>query len=105
MGARPAPENWPKVPLAYIEWYSKLGGAADAKHGLMYHIKKVSTTSNPGRVQGAILPLSRIRQSCMLFPVFPAVVPTHWTASNVLDHATSFLVNNWVSKYSYQCIW
>ena len=105
LGAQPAPRSWPKVPLAYIEWYSKLGGAADAKHGLMYHIKKVSTTSNPIRVQGTILPLSHIRQSCMLFPVFPAVVPTHWTASNVLDHATSFLVNNWVSKYSYQCIW
>jgi hypothetical protein len=79
--------------------------AADAKHGMMYHIKKVSTTSNPVRVQGAILPLSRIRQSCMLFPAFPAVVPTHWTATNVLDHATSFLVNNWLSKYSYQTIW
>jgi hypothetical protein len=26
----------------------------------------VTTTSNPVRVQGAILPLTRIRQSCML---------------------------------------
>ena len=105
LGAQPAPRNWSKEPLVYIEWYSKLDGAADAKHGLMYHIKKVSTTSNPVRVQGVILPLSHIHQSCMLFPVFPAVVPAHWTATNVLDHATSFLVNNWLSKYSYQSIW
>jgi hypothetical protein len=92
-------------PLAYIEWYSKLEGAAAGKHGMMYHIKKVSTTSNPVRVQGDILPLSSIRQSCMLFPVFPEDVPAHWSASNVLDQATSFLVNNWLSKYSYQSIW
>ena len=105
LGTQPAPRNWPTEPLVYIEWYSKLGGAADLKHGLMYHIKKVTTTSNPVRVQGAILPLTRIRQSCMLFPLFPKVVPSHWTPTNVLDHATSFLVNNWLSKYSYQSIW
>jgi len=105
LGAQPAPKTWPNEPLAYIEWYSKLDGAADAKHGLMYHIKKACTTSNPARVQGVILPLGRIRQSCMLFPTFPAVVPVHWSTTNVLDHASSFLVNNWLSKYSYQSIW
>jgi hypothetical protein len=105
LGTQPAPRNWPTEPLVYIEWYSKLEGAADPKHGLMYRIKKVTTTSNPVRLQGAILPLTKIRQSCMLFPIFPAVVPSHWTATNVLDHATSFLVNNWLSKYSYQSIW
>lgn len=105
LGVHPAPVNWPTEPLVYIEWYSKLDRAAHPKHGLMYHIKKVATTSNPVRVQGAILPLSQIRQSCMLFPMFPAVVPSHWTPTNILDHATSFLVNNWLSKYTYQSIW
>jgi hypothetical protein len=105
LGPQPAPINWPKTPLVYIEWYSKLNTLADPKHGLMYQIKKVFTTSNPVRVQGAILPLSHIRQSCMLFPVFPAVVSTQWTSTNVLDESTSFLVNNWLSKYSYQSIW
>ena len=47
LGTQPAPRNWPTEPLAYIEWYSKLEGAADPKPGLMYHIKKVTTTSNP----------------------------------------------------------
>ena len=99
------PRHWPMEPLAYIEWYSKLETAAVKKNRMMYHIKKVSTTSNLARVQGDILRLSHIRQSCMLIPMFPAVVPTHWTPSNVLDQATSFLVNNWLSKYSYQSIW
>jgi len=41
----------------------------------------------------------------MLFPVFPASVPTHWTPDNVLDEADTFYINNWLSKYSYQTIW
>jgi hypothetical protein len=80
----------------------------------MYRIKKVtvpvSSTSSSSKeqipkVQGAIIPLSRIRQSCMLFPVFPSSVPTHWTPDNVLDKADTFYINNWLSKYSYQTIW
>lgn len=51
LGTQPAPKNWPTEPLVYIEWYSKLEGAADPKHGLMYCIKKVTTTSNPVRHQ------------------------------------------------------
>ena len=105
-GLRPAPRNWPKEPLVYIEWYSTLERAANPRNGLMYRIKKVSTTVNQKtRVQGAILPLSSIRQSCMLFPIFPASVPVHWTPDSVLDHASSFYVNNWLSKYDYQTIW
>ena len=74
---------------------------------MMYRIKKVSSTSSTtaGKVQGTILPLSRIRQSCMLFPIFPSSIPAHWTPDSILDHASSFYINNWLSKYSYQTIW
>jgi hypothetical protein len=78
---------------------------------MMYRIKKVSSTftssSKPDqkRVQGSILPLSHIRQSCMLFPISPSSVPAHWKADNVLDLASSFYINNWLSKYCYQTIW
>jgi hypothetical protein len=113
-GKRPAPRKWPKEPLVYIEWYSKLQKTANPRHGMMYPIKKItapstqpssSTEAQVTRVQGAILPLSCIRQSCMLFPIFPASVPTHWTPNSVLDDASSFYINNWLSKYSYQTIW
>jgi hypothetical protein len=106
-GIRPAPSNWPKDPLVYIEWYSRLENAAKPRNGMMYCIKKVSsTTMDQGtRVQAAILPLSSIRQSCMLFPVFPISVPAHWTPDSVLDYASSFYINNWLSKYDYQTIW
>jgi hypothetical protein len=99
-GARPAPRNWPKEPLVYIEWYSKLEKAANSRNGMMYLIKK-----DNDKVQGTILRLSNIRQSCMLFPTFPSSVPAHWKTDNILDSASSFYINNWLSKYSYQTIW
>ncbi|EGO26572.1 hypothetical protein SERLADRAFT_368127 [Serpula lacrymans var. lacrymans S7.9] len=33
------PKHWPKIPLAYIEWYTKLKGSADPAH-MMYAITK-----------------------------------------------------------------
>jgi hypothetical protein len=79
---------------------------------MMYHIKKVEPTSSssdiPKRAPGAIIPISNIRQSCMLFPAFPkdsGRTPSDWTTDNVLDKCSSFFVNNWLSKYSYQSIW
>ena len=99
-----APSNWPKEPLVFIEWYSRLEKAAKPVNRMMYCIKKVSSTTGD-KVQGAILPLSRIHQSCMLFPMFPSSIPAYWTPDSILDHASSFYINNWLSKYSYQTIW
>jgi len=109
-GARPAPSNWPKEPLVYIEWYSRLEKSANPRNGMMYRIKKIplkssATSMDKDKVQGTILRLSCIRQSCMLFPTFPSSVPAHWTTDNILDSASSFYINNWLSKYSYQTIW
>ena len=89
----------------YVEWYTKFTSTADIKNGMMYQVRKAYTSTSPHRVQGTILPLSNIHQSCMLFPISPEDVPIEWTPSNVLDKASSFLVNNWLSKYSYQTIW
>jgi hypothetical protein len=72
----------------------------------MYHVSKVHNTQRT-RVQGAIIPLANIRQSCMLIPIFinDESEWQSWTPENVLDSASSFLVNNWASKYSYETIW
>ena len=74
----------------------------------MYDIKKVKNSQGT-RVQGAIVPLENIRQSCMLFPRFPGPDQNNewkdWTHDNVLDLCSRFLVNNWSSKYNYQTIW
>jgi len=104
LGPQPAPPQWPKEPLAFVEWYSPLANAAHVRHGMMYLVKKVKN-SQGNRVQGTIIPLANIRQSCMLFPIFDGTPDTTWTPASSLDLASSFLVNNWLSKYSYQSIY
>lgn len=72
-------------------------------HG-MYKVKR--SLSGDGSVNGAIIPLSNIRQSCHLFPKFDNNdALCQWSASTALDTATSFYVNNWLNSYAYQTIW
>jgi hypothetical protein len=98
------PSNYPQEPLACIEWYSKLQGAADPNH-MMYRITK-SPPRADGSVPTSIIPLSDIHQSCQLFPFFSNKdVDSTWTTHNSLDQCSVFLVNNWRSLYSYQTIW
>ncbi|KAF8233915.1 hypothetical protein L208DRAFT_1264593 [Tricholoma matsutake] len=100
-----APSSWPQEPLAYIQWYSRLKSSPDEHHG-MYDVK---TT-----IEGAIVPLASIRQTCMFIPRFSnpfsgdrtlALAEAGWTWYNVLDRCSAFWVNNWVDMYSYQTIW
>ncbi len=105
LGPRPRPPSWPQGPLAYIEWYSKTPSSAQEHLGNMYSIKKGVTTAL-NHLPGAVMPLHDIRQSCMLIPKFTSGdIPANWNTSNVLDLCSSFLVNNWSSKYAYQTIW
>ena len=100
----PLPSYLSKELLVYVEWYTCQGHAPNATHG-MYIISKAYDTQE--RRQGAVVPLSSIRQSCMLTPVFPKTDQEMllWTSDNVLDVAESFYINNWQSKYSYQTIY
>lgn len=106
-GGAPTPSYWPQEPLVYLEWYSPLASSPDPTHR-MYTVKKAAPSAN-GVLQGKIVPVSQIRQSCHLCPQFPAgpqgVVPPEWTTDNVLDLATHFHLNNWGSKYAYQTLW
>ena len=102
-GRAPLPSIIPKGPLAYVEWYTRQSPQADRNHGL-YRVSKAYDSQ--GKPQGAIIPLSNIRQNCMLTPVFKdADEEQTWRADNVLDLAETFWVNNWASKYIYQTVW
>jgi len=104
MGPRERPSSWHKEPLVFIEWYSLTPASTDENQGLMYRITK-TTVSSTGRVQGAIVPLRSIHQSCMLSPSFGrGAVPKDWRTDTVLDMASIFFINNWNSKYAYQTI-
>jgi hypothetical protein len=102
-GPRQRPDTWHSGPLAFVEWYSSTPSSAEENHGCMYRIKKIKTPQ--GRVRGAIIPLSNIRQSCMLSPAFEKQIPKTWRSDNILDLASTFFINNWSSKHAYQTIW
>ena len=106
LGQQHAPQHWPTSPLAYIEWYSSIPSQPSVPNGNMYLIKKIEPSTGT-QAQSSIIPVSNIRQSCMLFPVFPKLAPIakDWRSENILDKCSSFLINNWSSKYAYQTIW
>ncbi|KAF5341494.1 hypothetical protein D9757_014788 [Collybiopsis confluens] len=97
----PSPLNWPHIPLAYVAWFSHFKSQPSAEFG-MYTVKP-SVASN-GIAQGAIIPLSDIRQTCMLTPNSSDWDST-WTSDNVLDKCQFFFVNNLQSKYTYQTVY
>jgi hypothetical protein len=98
----PSPLSWTKAPLAYIEWYTTPKTTPEPNHN-MYSIRKLYRSDNTQA--GSIIPLTSIRQSCMLFPVFSKETDMTWTTDNVLDLCPSFLVNNWQNMYAYKTIW
>lgn len=94
--------------LAYVEWY--------APPTLTIQQRKVHNMASirkpPPQADGSplwsIIPLINIRQSCMLTPNFgycSAALQSSWKSENVLDLASSFLVNNWSSVYTYKTIY
>lgn len=84
-GTQPIPRIWPKGPLAYVEWYTKLKHHCEKDHG-MYAISKA--TDSQGHIQGSVMPLSNICQSCMLFPIFHDMEEEKtWRQNDVLDEA------------------
>lgn len=105
LGIVSAPKAWPQEYLAYVEWYSAPSLSASA--ATSYNMARVDvTTSLTKGPDWSIIPLTNIRQSCMLFPHFKRCPPqVGWTCDNVLDNATSFLVSNWSSLYAYKTIY
>ncbi|KAJ8521820.1 hypothetical protein ONZ45_g1539 [Pleurotus djamor] len=98
----PAPEHWPKGPLAYVEWYN-LSTVPDPQ--TLFYTAQQPLENTPG----AIVHLSQIRQTCMLTPKFGHF---SWTSlqgvdsENVLDFpGRPYLLNNFSSLYAYQSIW
>ncbi|KAF9017031.1 hypothetical protein BDP27DRAFT_1251605, partial [Rhodocollybia butyracea] len=92
-----------ETPLAYVTWFSRFKSVPDSKNG-MYRVQPSVSASN-GTPQGEIIPLSDIRQSCMLVPSSSDWEGNGWTSDNILDKCPAFFVNNFQSKYTYQTIY
>ncbi|KAJ3816192.1 hypothetical protein EV361DRAFT_813018, partial [Lentinula raphanica] len=91
----------PQEHLAYVTWYTRFKPAPDPATG-MYRIEPAIASN--GVPQGAIIPLSQVRQSCMLVPS-KSTWDKSWNSENILDECSSFFVNNLQTKYTYQTIY
>ncbi|TFK79321.1 hypothetical protein K466DRAFT_505729 [Polyporus arcularius HHB13444] len=78
--------------LAYVEWFTAFT-QPDPVHGL-YRVSRCR--GDNGERLASVIDIRDIQRSCHLYPVFPPVVPRHWTHSNVLDECDNF----YVSPYS-----
>lgn len=67
--------------------------------------KAYMSGSQSDQRQWSIVPVTNIRQLCMLIPDFehnPMPRDGSWTPENILDKANNFFVNNYLSIYAYR---
>ncbi|KAI0039298.1 hypothetical protein FA95DRAFT_1504352 [Auriscalpium vulgare] len=84
--------------LAYVEWFSPFGPAAEPHH-LMY---RVSRKFRMGlRRQASVIAVKDIHRSVHLIPRFGPQAPRHWTSANVLDKCRIFYVSSFVDRHTY----
>ena len=77
---------------------------AHTHHGMMYFVKKVKNLQG-NRVQGVIIPLANIQQSCMLFPtIFNETPDTTWLHHHFSLHPSFWLIIGLVNIYIGQFI-
>ena len=63
----------------------------------------ITPTFKDGERLATVVPVSAIRRSVHLFPVFPVdgTIPDHWTSSNVLEECPAFFVNPFTDRHTY----
>ena len=86
--------------LAYIEWF-RLTHKAPRPYHKLYRVKR--RIQNGDRL-ASIVPVSNIRRSVHLFPVFGPIVPAEWTSDNVLEKCDTFYINCFSDRYAYHTI-
>ena len=97
----PAPVQWPTEPLAYVTWFTRFKASPHQDMG-MYRVEPAKNSK--GLAQGSIIPLTNIRQTCMLTPG-KSIWDGAWNTKNILDECDSFFINNLQSKYGYETIY
>jgi hypothetical protein len=79
--------------FAYIEWYTPFG-PRNEKSG-MY---RIAPSTRKGHAHAAVVPLRRLKRACHLTPLHARRAEAkHWRPDTVLDQASAFLLNWWVS--------
>ncbi|KAI0040396.1 hypothetical protein FA95DRAFT_1502921 [Auriscalpium vulgare] len=86
------------VHLAYVEWFTPFGPAAEPNH-LMYRVARKYRAGL--RRHASVIPVDDIHRSVHLIPRFGPQAPRHWTSANVLDKCRIFYVSSFVDKHTY----
>jgi hypothetical protein len=94
-------DRQPEQHLAYVEWFKPFSSVPTSDH-MMY---KVSRSIKDGDRIASIIPISSIRCSIHLFPKFGPVAPRTWTSSNVLEECSTFFVNSFADRYTYNTVY
>ncbi|KAL0575162.1 hypothetical protein V5O48_006805 [Marasmius crinis-equi] len=76
-------------PLAFLDLFRPL--TTNPSPDLLMHKVAISTRSH--QKVSVIVPLSHIKQTCHLIPVFGRQISPLWTSSTILDQASSFFLN------------
>ncbi len=79
-------------PLVYLEWYTPFH-RVDPGTGLY----QVSVSTRNRMPNSVILPANRVLGYCHLAGKCGAAIPVSWTSENVLDKASVFYVNPYIS--------
>jgi hypothetical protein len=80
-------------PLAYIEWFTPLG-TPDASTGL--HL--ITRSTRHTRRNSAVVSVDRVLRGCHLMARYPRVVPSTWSADNILEQGSlQYLFNPYIN--------
>ena len=80
-------------PLAYVEWFTPLG-IPDQITGM--HVVRRSTRRREANSE--VVTVDRLIRGCHLIGKAGRVMDRAWTTENVLQKATNFWVNNYISR-------
>lgn len=87
--------------LVYVQWFSKFKNTPDPNNK-MFVIQQAKDTN--GQIRGAVIPLTHVRQGCMLSPASKEW-SHEWKSQSILDQCSRFFVNNFQSKYTFCTIY
>lgn len=70
----------------------------------MYKISRSYRDTVQGFREASIIPISTIKRSLHLYPLFGPVAPREWTSDNVLEECDTFYVNPFSDNYMYNSV-
>lgn len=93
-------------PLVFVDWFSR----PKARPEPDYNMFRIKRSADLDKCDSGVIPLSSIRRSCHLFPVFPpgkvhTTAARDWTSGNVLEQCNTFLVNNFIDIHTFQIVY